>query len=146
MFDVCYECDGQLIKQKGTVYGYWGDVKIEFVGLPKYQCNNCAEFYLDEKISILTQELTRAFSDANDVPKIIDIGDCYEILSEHLDEVYDMIRQRKVCFVKVDQNFIINCKDVNSLFDKEKLSVAARNIDQITPDVEKEIALLVRED
>jgi hypothetical protein len=69
-----------------------------------------------------------------------------EILSEHLDEVYDMIRQRKVYFVKVGQNFIINCKDVNSLFDKEKLSVAARNIDKITPDVEKEIALLVRED
>lgn len=146
MFDVCYECDKELIRQKGTVYGYWGNAKIEFIGLPKYQCNNCNEFYLDEKMSILTQELTRAFSDVGEVPEVIDISDCYEILIDHLDEVYDMIMGRKVYIVKVDQKLIINSKDVNSLFAEEKLSLAARNKDTITPDVEKEIAILIRQD
>ena len=99
---------------------------------------------MDEKTSIITQELTRAFSDATDVPDVIDIGDSYTILSDHLDEVYDMITRRKICCVKVGKNYIINSKDVNSLFSKEKLSLAARNKDKITPDVEKEIARLVR--
>ena len=146
MFNVCYECDGKLIAQTGTVFGYWGNTKIEFTGLPRYQCNNCDEIYLDEKIAVLTQELTRAFSDLNEIPEVLDISDCYETLVNNIDEVYNIIRQRKVHLIKVNQNHIINCKDVNSLFDKGKLSLAARNIDQLSPAVKKEIDRLVKQD
>jgi len=146
VFDVCYECDGKLIAQTGTVFGYWGNTKIEFTGLPRYQCKNCNEIYLDEKIAVLTQEITKAFSDLNEIPEVLDISDCYETLVDHLDDAYDIIKQKKVQVIKVNQNYIINCKDVNSLFNKEKLSMAARNIDQLTPDVKKEIDRLVKQD
>ena len=144
MFNVCYECDGELIKKKGTIYGFWGDQKIEFTGLPKYQCSYCDEFYLDEGTAILTQEITRALCDANDVPEIVDVADCYDLLTEHLDDIYDMVLRGKVHWVKVGNTLLINIKDVRSLFSGDELLLAARNKGNLTPDVEKEIAQILR--
>lgn len=139
MFNICYECDEELTERKGHVYGYWGDAKIKFIGLPKYQCNNCNEFYLDEEIAILTQEITRALSNTNEVPEIIDISDCHMMLIKNLDKVYNLIKEKRITFAKVGQKLIMNSKDINSLFSEEELLLAARNKDVFTPDVQKEI-------
>jgi len=144
MFDVCYECDGKLVKQTGSVYGYWDDITIEFTGLPKYQCNNCDGFYLDEKVAILTQELTRIFSEFDVIPKVVDISNCYEMLFDHLDELQEIIS--KVYCAKVGQTLIINNKDLNSIFAGDALALAARNSGKLTLDVKKEIAGLAKEE
>lgn len=127
MFDVCFDCDCKLIEQKGSVYGYWGDIIIEFISLPKYQCSSCENFYLEEKIAILTQEITRALIDSDLVPEIVDISNSYELLSKNLDKIYDLIQNKRIYLVKVGNKIIINQKDVNSLFYDDSALLAARN-------------------
>ena len=139
MFDVCFDCDCKLIEQKGSVCGYWGDTTIEFISLPKYQCSSCDNFYLEEKIAILTQEITRALIDSDLVPEIVDISNSYELLSKNLDKIYDLIQNKRIYLVKVGNKIIINQKDVNSLFYDDSALLAARNKAKITDDVEREI-------
>ena len=144
MFDVCFECDNQLIEQRGIVYGYWGDTKIEFTALPRYFCSNCNSFYLDEKIAILTQEITRALIDINRASKVVDISNCYELLAHNTEKVYDLIRDGKIHLIELDNKIIIHEKDVRSLFSDDRLSLAARNNDTLPYDVQKEINDLCR--
>lgn len=139
MFDVCFDCDCKLIEQKGSVYGYWGDTIIEFIALPKYKCSSCENFYLDEKIAVLTQEITRALIDINLVPEIVDISNSYELLSKNLDIIYDLVQNKRIHLAKVENKIIINQKDVNSLFYDDSALFAARNKAKITDDVEREI-------
>lgn len=144
MFDVCFDCDTQLTEQKGTVYGYWGDTKIEFTALPRYSCSTCNTFYLDEKIAILTQEITRALTDINLASKVVDISNCYELLAHNTEKVYDLIRDGKIHLIELDNKIIIHEKDVRSLFSDDRLSLAARNNDTLPYDVQKEINDLCR--
>jgi hypothetical protein len=144
MFDVCFDCDTQLTEQKGTVYGYWGDTKIEFTALPRYSCSTCNTFYLDEKIAILTQEITRALTDINLASKVVDISNCYELLAHNTEKVYDLIRDGKIHLIELDNKIIIHEKDVRSLFSDDRLSLAARNNDTLPCDVQKEINDLCR--
>lgn len=115
MFNMCYECDGSLQNEIGSVYGYWGDVKIEFVNLPRHKCSNCGEFYLEEYIAILTQEITRALNDIDYKVKIVDVSDSYKELINHLDEIYEEIVNGRIKLIHVNDKIIINSKDVNSL-------------------------------
>lgn len=146
MFDLCYECGGKLEKQIGVVHGYWGDEKIDFINLPTYKCSKCSEFYLDQKIAIVTQEITRALSDINVIPKIVDISNSLDTLNKHIDEVYAMIVDGKIPLIKVDDKIIINNKDVVSLFYDNAVLMAARNKYNITDDVKKEISRIVEQE
>lgn len=146
MLNICYECDNNLQKEIGTVYGYWGDIEIKFIDLPKYKCPKCKEFYLDEEIAVLTQEITRALSDIKNTSKVVDISDSYEILIDYMEEVYEMIVYKKIHLIETETKIIINMKDVKSLFYDKGALIAARNNKGITEDVEKEINKLTSED
>ncbi|SET38476.1 YgiT-type zinc finger domain-containing protein [Natronincola peptidivorans] len=139
MFNVCYDCNGELVESRGNVYGYWGDVELIFPELPKYQCNQCDEFYLDEKTAILIQEITRALDNIKETPEIVDIRDSYDLLIKHVEEVYEIITEKKLHLIKTNNKIIINRKDIYSIFNKDNISVAARKHCNITKDVEKEI-------
>jgi hypothetical protein len=142
---VCYECDHELVKQNGSVYGYWGNSTIEFIGLPKYQCSNCDDFYVDQDIAILTQEITRALIDLGKNIEIVDIRNSYELLSNHANEVYEVITNKKIFLIEVDNRVIINDKDVISVFGNDSILIAARKSDQLTDDVKKELRNLLDE-
>ncbi len=146
MFDLCYECGGKLERQIGVAHGYWGDEKIDFINLPIYKCPECGELYLDQKIAILTQEVTRALSDINVIPKIVDISNSFDTLSKHIDEVYAMIVGEKISLIEVDDKIIINNKDIVSLFYDNAILMAARNKDDITDDVKREISRILEQE
>ncbi len=139
MFNKCYECGGELKKQKGTVYGYWGDLEIEFTQLPIHKCSECNDVYLDEKTATLTQEITRALSDIGRAPEVVDVCDSYETLTSHSDEIYNIVAGEKVKLVEIGSKIIINAKDVSSLFHNNNFAIAARCSGKITTDVKREI-------
>ena len=148
MFDVCYNCDGKFIEYNGSIKGYWDDKEIEFIRLPSYKCETCNEIYLDEEIAILTQEITRAFYDIDSIPKVVDISNCYELLLEHLDDVYDIITENKIKMFNLNGKVVIDKKDLISLFNNYDILFAARNVaitkvDSITQDVYDEINKLL---
>ena len=148
MFDVCYNCDGKFIEFIGNIKGYWGDKEIEFVNLPGFKCDNCDEVYLDEDIAVLTQEITRAFYDIDAIPKIVDISNCYELLLEHLDEIYEIITKKRIKMFVSNGKVVLYKKDLISLFNNHDIMFAARNVainkvGPITDDVYGEIKKLL---
>ena len=145
MFDLCYECGDKLVEQTGTIYGYWGQTKIEFIKLPMYKCSNCEEFYVGQEMAILSQEITRALNDINKVPKVVDISNSYKTLVKHLEEIHEMIVDDKIPLVEVNCKAIINNKDVISSFNEDSVMIAARNVDDITEDVKDEISKIMEE-
>ncbi len=142
MLNVCYECDGNFSSEIGKVEGYWCDLTLEFINLPKYKCNDCGVTYLDRDIAILTQEITRALSNINPKVKVVDVSDSYQELVHHLDEIYEMMVKERIELVYINNKLIINKKDVVSLFNDYDVLFAARNKDEMTEDVLKEIKRL----
>lgn len=139
MFDVCYNCDKKLKEKIGDVYGYWNGVKLKFIKLPKYECEDCGEFYLDPQIAIVTQEITRALNDINKIPGIVDISESYIELIKNTEEIYELIVNKRITLIECNDNIIINKKDIESLFSNKEVKIVARNDNGITKEVEDEI-------
>lgn len=139
MIDIACLCEEGPVKEKGIVYGYWGDLKVQFIDLPKYQCGNCNEFYLDEKIAVLTQEITRALDDLGKKVEVVDIRDCYDDLINYVNDIYERITSGQIYLIEIGKKIIINPKDIKSLSCNSAALIAARNNYSVTDDVKREI-------
>ncbi len=125
----CIECGKELSEIRGDINGYWFDKTIIFPNMPKLICKDHPdEYYLDESIAILAQELTRIVYDKKWDVNIIDVSDSFMDIIDMHPGIYDVIYKEKIKPIIVDGKLFILSKDIQSFNFDEGFEIAARNL------------------
>ena len=128
----CYICGTDMNETETSINGGWGKYKLTISGVKAYSCPKCGEKVFSSEEVKMVQELgkTLSYINSEDKPDLLNVSETADLLRISNQSVYNMIKDGRLKAVKMGREWRFMRKDLESIFNSDSISLAARNCRQ----------------